>query len=120
MFVWFKFTKEQRKAMRKKIPMTQRIFDEIMEQRDEIGEEAEDLSWQLMLKYPDFLIDHEKGALADLGIDWDNWEEDIEPEMDDIDLQVSYQEFLRKVEETKRKERFRIIHRLKKKIRYVL
>lgn len=120
MFVWFKFTKEQRKAMRKKIPMIQQLFDEIMEQRDEIGEEAEDLSWQLMLKYPDFLIDHEKRALADLGIDFDNWEEDIEPEMNDIDSQESYQEFLRKVEETKRKERFRIIHRLKKKIRYVL
>lgn len=120
MFVWFKFTKEQRKAMRKKIPMTQQMFDEIMEQRIMIGEEAEDISLQLMIKYPDFLIDHEKRALADLGIDLDNWEEDIEPEMNDIDLQESYQEFLRKVEETKRKERFRIIHRLKKKIRYVL
>lgn len=120
MFLWFKFTKEQRKAMRKKIPMTQQIFDEIMEQRIMIGEEAEDLSWQLMLKYPDYLIEHERRVLADLGIDFDNWKDDIEPEMDDIDLQESYQEFLRKVEETKRKERFRIIHRLKKKIKYVL
>ena len=120
MFLWFKFTKEQRKAMRKKIPMTQQIFDEIMEQRIMIGEEAEDLSWQLMLKYPDYLIEHERRVLADLGIDFDNWKDDIEPEMDDIDLQESYQELLRKVEETKRKERFRIIHRLKKKIKYVL
>ena len=41
--------------MRKKIPMTQEIFDSIMKKREEIGEEAEDLSLQLMLKYPDFL-----------------------------------------------------------------
>lgn len=120
MFLWFKFTKEQRQAMRKKIPMTQQIFDEIMEQRIMIGEEAEDLSLQLMLKYPDFLIDHERRALAKLGIDFDNWEDDKDLEMDDIELEESYQEFLKKVEENKRKERFRIVHKLKKKIRYVL
>ena len=55
MFLWFKFTREERRAMRKKIEMTQEIFDSIMKKREIIGEEAEDLSLQLMIKYPDFL-----------------------------------------------------------------
>ena len=29
--LWFKFTREERKAMKKKIPMTQELFDTIVE-----------------------------------------------------------------------------------------
>ena len=71
MLLWFKYSRKERQAMRKKIQMTQEIFDSIMKKREEIGEEAEELTFQLMIKYPDFLEVNAKKLCEELGIDYD-------------------------------------------------
>ena len=94
MFLWFKFTREELRVMRKKIPMTQEIFNSIMKKREIIGEEAEELTLQLMLKYSDFLEVNARRLCAELGIDFD-MELPEEPKQ-------SYEEFLQLVEEQKK------------------
>lgn len=109
MFLWWKFTREQRRAMQKKIPMTQEIFDSILKRREEIGEEAEDLSLQLMIKYPNFLEVNARRICDELGIDFD-----MElPEEPDEETQRSYEEFMQRLEESEKKKR-------KKEKQYVL
>ena len=112
MFLWFKFTREERRAMRKKIPMTQEIFDSIMKKREEIGEEAEDLSLQLMLKYPDFLEVNARRICEEYGIDFD-----VElPEEPSEETEKSYQEFMKIVEEKEKSGKWK----KKKQKQYVL
>ena len=112
MFLWFKFTREERRAMRKKIPMTQEIFDSIMKKREEIGEEAEDLSLQLMLKYPDFLEVNARRICEEYGIDFD-----MElPEEPSEETEKSYQEFMKIVEEKEKSGKWK----KKKQKQYVL
>ena len=84
MLLWFKYSRKERQAMRKKIRMTQEIFDSIMKKREEIGEEAEELTFQLMIKYPDFLEVNAKKLCEELGIDYD--EESIMNKYDLIDV----------------------------------
>lgn len=108
MFLWFKFTREERRAMRKKIPMTQEIFNSIMKKREIIGEEAEELTLQLMLKYSDFLEVNARRLCAELGIDFD-MELPEEPKQ-------SYEEFLQLVEEQKKNGKWK----KKKQKQYVL
>lgn len=108
MFLWFKFTREDLRAMRKKIPMTQEIFNSIMKKREIIGEEAEELTLQLMLKYPDFLEVNARRLCAELGIDFD-MELPEEPKQ-------SYEEFLQLVEEQKKNGKWK----KKKQKQYVL
>lgn len=112
MFLWFKFTREERRAMRKKISMTQEIFDSIMKKREEIGEEAEDLSLQLMLKYPDFLEVNARRICEEYGIDFD-----MElPEEPSEETEKSYQEFMKIVEEKEKSGKWK----KKKQKQYVL
>ena len=117
MFLWFKFTREERRAMRKKIEMTQEIFDSIMKKREIIGEEAEDLSLQLMIKYPDFLEVNARSICEEYGIDFD-----MElPEEPSEETEKSYQEFMRRVEEKEREEKKKKRWKIKKKPKqYVL
>lgn len=117
MFLWFKFTREERRAMRKKIEMTQEIFDSIMKKREIIGKEAEDLSLQLMIKYPDFLEVNARRICEEYGIDFD-----MElPEEPSEETEKSYQEFMRRVEEKEREEKKKNRWKIKKKPKqYVL
>lgn len=108
MFLWFKFTREELRAMRKKIPMTQEIFNSIMKKREIIGEEAEELTLQLMLKYSDFLEVNARRLCAELGIDFDM-------ELPEKPKQ-SYEEFLQLVEEQKKNGKWK----KKKQKQYVL
>lgn len=115
MLLWFKYSRKERQAMRKKIQMTQEIFDSIMKKREEIGEEAEELTFQLMIKYPDFLEVNAKKLCEELGIDYD---EEI-PEIPEIpeEYDVSYEEFLRRMEENEKVKK----NKRKKKVKqYVL
>ena len=100
MLLWFKYSRKERQAMRKKIQMTQEIFDSIMKKREEIGEEAEELTFQLMIKYPDFLEVNAKKLCEELGIDYDEEIPEIPEEYD-----VSYEEFLRRMEENEKVKR---------------
>lgn len=112
MFLWFKFTREERRAMRKKIEMTQEIFDSIMKKREIIGEEAEDLSLQLMIKYPDFLEVNARRICEEYGIDFD-----MElPEEPSEETEKSYQEFMKIVEEKEKSGKWK----KKKQKQYVL
>lgn len=115
MLLWFKYSRKERQAMRKKIQMTQEIFDSIMKKREIIGEEAEELTFQLMIKYPDFLEVNAKKICEELGIDYD---EEI-PEIPEIpeEYDVSYEEFLRRMEENEKVKK----NKRKKKVKqYVL
>ena len=101
MLLWFKYSRKERQAMRKKIQMTQ-----------EIGEEAEELTFQLMIKYPDFLEVNAKKLCEELGIDYDEEIPEIPEEYD-----VSYEEFLRRMEENEKVKK----NKRKKKVKqYVL
>ena len=112
MLLWFKYSRKERQAMRKKIQMTQEIFDSIMKKREEIGEEAEELTFQLMIKYPDFLEVNAKKICEELGIDYDEEIPEIPEEYD-----VSYEEFLRRMEENEKVKK----NKRKKKVKqYVL
>ena len=112
MLLWFKYSRKERQAMRKKIQMTQEIFDSIMKKREIIGEEAEELTFQLMIKYPDFLEVNAKKLCEELGMDYDEEIPEIPEEYD-----VSYEEFLRRMEENEKVKK----NKRKKKVKqYVL
>lgn len=100
--------------MRKIIPMTQEIFDSIMDRRDEIGgEEVDEIAWQVMLKYPDFLEVNARRMCEELGIDFD-----MElPEESSEETKQSYEEFLQLVEEQKKSGKWK---KKKKTRQYVL
>lgn len=56
------------KAVNKMIPMTQTLFDSIMEKRGDIGPDLEDLSLSLSLEYGDYLINYADRKMKEAGI----------------------------------------------------
>lgn len=111
MFLWLNFTREERHAMRKKIPMTQEIFDSILKKREEIGEEAEELAMQLMFKYPEFLEVTARQICEEVGIDFD-----AEPtELPEFDVKLDFDDLMKRIEEAEKQGKKR-----KKEKQYVL
>ena len=51
----FEFTDEQLAAIDCQIPMTQEIYDSILDRCMELGTAADDLFYRMLLEYPDFL-----------------------------------------------------------------
>lgn len=51
----FEFTDEQLAAIDCQIPMTQEIYDSILDCCMELGTAADDLFYRMLLEYPDFL-----------------------------------------------------------------
>lgn len=51
----FEFTEEQIAAMDNQIPMTQEIYNSILDHCMELGAAAEDLFNRMLIEYPDFL-----------------------------------------------------------------
>lgn len=49
----FAFTEEQNDAMDKQIPMTQELFESIIERCDKLSSEADNILYQLLKEYPD-------------------------------------------------------------------
>ena len=115
MLLWFKYSRKERQAMRKKIQMTQEIFDSIMKKREIIGEEAEELTFQLMIKYPDFLEVNAKKICEELGIDYDEEIPEIPEEYD-----VSYEEFLRRMEENEKVKKNKRKKKVKQSVSTIL
>ena len=50
----FAFTDEQTAAMDQQIPMTQKIFESILERCNELGSAADKTFYRLLKEYPDF------------------------------------------------------------------
>ena len=48
----FAFTEEQNNAMDKQIPMTQELFESIIERCNELGSEADKIFYRLLKEYP--------------------------------------------------------------------
>lgn len=51
----FEFTDEQLTAIDYQIPMTQEIYDSVLDRCMELGTDADDLFYRMLLEYPDFL-----------------------------------------------------------------
>lgn len=51
----FEFTDEQLAAIDYQIPMTQEIYDSVLDRCMELGTAADDLFYRMLLEYPDFL-----------------------------------------------------------------
>jgi len=51
----FEFTEEQIDAIHRQIPMTQKLFDSILDRFTEIGEDADRLFYAILDEYPDFM-----------------------------------------------------------------
>ena len=51
----FEFTDEQLAAIDYQIPMTQEIYDSVLNRCMELGTAADDLFYRMLLEYPDFL-----------------------------------------------------------------
>lgn len=49
----FAFTEEQNNAMDKQIPMSQDLFESIIERCNELGSEADKIFYRLLKEYPD-------------------------------------------------------------------
>ena len=49
----FAFTEEQNDAMDKQIPMTQKLFESILERCNELGSAADKIFYRLLRDYPD-------------------------------------------------------------------
>ena len=49
----FAFTEEQNDAMDKQIPMTQEIFESIVERCNELGSAADKIFYRIIMEYPD-------------------------------------------------------------------
>lgn len=54
----FEFTEEQSDAIHHFIPMTQELFDSIINRCNEIGSDANDIFFKMLDEYPDFLCVH--------------------------------------------------------------
>ena len=50
----FAFTEEQKDAIDQQIPMTQEIFDSIIDRCNELGSVADPIFFRLLRQYPDF------------------------------------------------------------------
>lgn len=74
------FTKEQQDAINKKIPMTQRIFNEIQNRRMEVGEELEEFTIEVFLQYDEFAANYVKEIQQFLDAIKDLDEADIDDE----------------------------------------
>lgn len=62
----FYLNEVQNQALEGMIPMTQAIFDSIMERRDEVGPILEDMWMDVFLKYPEFAMAHTEKLAAKL------------------------------------------------------
>ena len=51
----FEFSDEEQLAIDKQIPMTQKIYDSILDRCMEIGSGADRIFYRMLLEYPDFL-----------------------------------------------------------------
>ena len=49
----FAFTDEQSAAIDKQIPMTQELFESILERCNELGTDTDKLFYRLLIEYPD-------------------------------------------------------------------
>ena len=68
----FEFTEEQNAAIDHQIPMTQTIYDSILERCMEIGEDADKLFYDMLLEYPDFMTEHANRIERELMKDYPN------------------------------------------------
>lgn len=60
-------TEEEDAAVCRQIPMTQELYDRIMDKCDERGHELDDLLERMMIEYPDLLKERVEKFLAEIG-----------------------------------------------------
>lgn len=104
MFLWFKFSREQRRAMRKQINMTQEIFDSIIQKCEDIGSAADDIFYSMLEKYPEQMLINAEKIACEYGIDL---EEEIIDAGFDPDTDKMFTDLMKKIEieESKPKRR---------------
>lgn len=76
----FEFTDEQLEAIDYQIPMTQEIYNSILDRCMELGSIADDLLYRLLNEYPEYLSVH--GQII---------ENEVKEKYKDIDIPESYQ-----------------------------
>ena len=79
----FEFTDEQLAAIDYQIPMTQEIYDSVLDRCMELGTAADDLFNRMLLEYPDFMSVYAQKI-----------EDEMNEKYADIDIQESSQEEL--------------------------
>ena len=92
----FEFSDEQLEAIDCQIPMTQKLYDSILDRCMEIGTGAERIFYRMLLEYPDFLsvyanrIEQEKSERYS-DIDF--------PEQSQEELQAGWEDLCRRIRE---------------------
>lgn len=79
----FEFSDEQLEAIDYQIPMTQEIYDSILDRCVEIGADSERIFYRMLLEYPDFL-----------SVYADRIEQEVNARYSDIDFPEQTQEEL--------------------------
>ena len=79
----FEFTDEQLAAIDYQIPMTQEIYDSVLDRCMELGTAADDLFNRMLLEYPDFMFVYAQKI-----------EDEVNEKYADIDIQESSPEEL--------------------------
>lgn len=67
----FEFSEEQTAAIDKQIPMTQELYDSILDRCNEIGSDVDNLFFRMLIEYPDFMS---------------NYADRLEKEIEDVEL----------------------------------
>lgn len=92
--LWFKFTREERKAMKKKIPMTQELFDTIVEKCGYIGSSADEIFYTMLEQYPEQLRVNSERIANEYEI---NFDEEIEDAILDIDTDKIFYNIMNRI-----------------------
>lgn len=62
----FGLTEEQNLAIDRQIPMTQEIYDSILDRCTEIGSDAEELFFRMLSEYPEFMCNYADELLKEV------------------------------------------------------
>lgn len=63
----FEFTEEQNAAIDHQIPMTQELYDSILDRCDELGPDVDPLFYRMLTEFPDFMCNYADRIMKEIG-----------------------------------------------------
>lgn len=92
----FEFTEEQTAAIDKQIPMTQELYDSILDKCNELGSDVDSLFYRMLIEYPDFMSNYADRLEAEIN---EKYPDDLFPESTPEELEASWQDLCKRIRE---------------------
>lgn len=87
-------TDEENAAIEHVIPMTQELYDSILDKCNEIGSDVDNLFFRMLREYPDFMSNYADRLEAELN---EKYPDDLFPESTPEELEASWQDLCRRI-----------------------